>query len=315
MLYLDYARPEGEWSPNKYGGNENLEAVQFLQEMNATVYKRVPGATTIAEESTSWPGVTRTTDTDGLGFGFKWNMGWMHDTLDYLRREPVHRSWHHNELTFGLTYAFSENFVLPLSHDEVVHGKGSLLRKMPGDRWQQLANLRAYLGFMWAHPGKQLLFMGAELGQESEWAESRELDWWLLDHPEHLGVHRLMKDLNRAYAESPAIWSRDSDADSFEWIDANDAGRNVFSFIRRGVDGSALVCVSNFAAIPHGDFRLGLPASGEWREIVNTDAATYTGSGVGNLGSVTAIEGQEGSQPSHATLVLPPLATIWLRRG
>jgi 1,4-alpha-glucan branching enzyme len=225
----------------------------------------------------------------------------------------VHRSWHHNQLTFGLTYAFSENFVLPLSHDEVVHGKGSLLRKMPGDRWQQLANLRAYLAFMWAHPGKQLMFMGAELGQESEWAESRELDWWLLDHPEHLGVHRLMKDLNRAYADSSAAWSRDSDPDSFEWIDANDAGRNVFSFIRRGVDGSALVCVSNFAAIPHGDFRLGLPAAGEWQEIVNTDAATYTGSGIGNLGSVTAVEGREGSQPAHTTLVLPPLATIWLR--
>jgi 1,4-alpha-glucan branching enzyme len=315
MLYLDYARPAGEWSPNKYGGNENLEAVQFLQEMNATVYKRVPGATTIAEESTSWPGVTRTTDSDGLGFGFKWNMGWMHDSLDYLEREPVHRSWHHNELTFGLTYAFSENYVLPLSHDEVVHGKGSLLRKMPGDRWQQLANLRAYLAFMWAHPGKQLLFMGAELGQESEWAESRELDWWLLDHPEHLGVHRLMKDLNRAYTDSPAIWSRDNEADSFQWIDANDAGRNVFSFIRRGVDGSTLVCVANFAAVPHGDYRLGLPAAGEWREVVNTDAEAYTGSGVGNMGVVTAHEDNLNGQPASATVVLPPLATVWLRRG
>jgi 1,4-alpha-glucan branching enzyme len=314
MLYLDYARPEGEWSPNKFGGNENLEAVQFLQEMNATIYKRVPGATTIAEESTSWPGVTRTTDSDGLGFGFKWNMGWMHDSLDYLKREPVHRSWHHNELTFGLTYAFTENFVLPLSHDEVVHGKGSLLRKMPGDRWQQLANLRAYLAFMWAHPGKQLLFMGGEIGQESEWAESRELDWWLLDHPEHLGVHRLMKDLNRVYAASPAIWSRDHDADSFEWIDANDAGRNVFSFIRKGAGGTTLACVSNFASIPHSDVRLGLPVAGEWREVVNTDAATYTGSGVGNLGVVTAHEGHESGQPAHATLVLPPLATVWLRQ-
>jgi 1,4-alpha-glucan branching enzyme len=290
--------------------------------MNATVYKRVPGATTIAEESTSRPGVTRTTDSDGLGFGFKWNMGWMHDSLDYLKREPVHRAWHHNELTFGLTYAFSENFVLPLSHDEVVHGKGSLLRKMPGDRWQQLANLRAYLAFMWAHPGKQLLFMGGEIGQESEWAESRELDWWLLDHPEHLGVHRLMKDLNRAYVDSPAVWSRDHEADSFEWIDANDAGRNVFSFLRRGVStgstseaGSGpVVCVSNFASVPHSDFRLGLPAAGEWREIVNTDAATYTGSGVGNLGVVTAHEGETSGQPAHATLVLPPLATIWLRQ-
>jgi 1,4-alpha-glucan branching enzyme len=327
MLYLDYARSEGEWSPNKYGGRENLEAVQFLQEMNATVYKRVPGATTIAEESTSWPGVTRPTSSDGLGFGFKWNMGWMHDTLDYLEHEPVHRSWHHNQLTFGLTYAFSENFVLPLSHDEVVHGKGSLLRKMPGDRWQQLANLRAYLAFMWAHPGKQLVFMGAELGQESEWAESRELDWWLLDHPEHLGMHRLVKDLNRVYAETSALWSREDDASSFQWIDANDAGRNVFSFVRNGVSTSstggggstggrsgALVCVSNFAAIPHSDFRLGLPEAGEWREVVNTDASTYTGSGVGNLGSVTAHEGEIDGQPAHATLVLPPLATVWFRR-
>ena len=314
MLYLDYARPAGEWSPNKYGGNENLEAVQFLQEMNATVYKRVPGATTIAEESTSWPGVTRTTDSDGLGFGFKWNMGWMHDTLDYLKREPVHRSWHHNELTFGLTYAFTENFVLPLSHDEVVHGKGSLLRKMPGDRWQQLATLRAYLAFMWAHPGKQLLFMGGEIGQESEWAESRELDWWLLDHPEHLGVHRLMKDLNRAYTDSPAVWSHDHEPDSFEWVDANDAGRNVFSFLRRGA-GATVACVANFASVPHSDFRLGLPAAGSWQETVNTDAASYTGSGVGNLGSVTAVEGAEGGQPAHATLVLPPLATVWLRQS
>ncbi len=321
MLYLDYARADGEWSPNKFGGNENLEAVQFLQEMNATVYKRVPGATTIAEESTSWPGVTQPTDSDGLGFGFKWNMGWMHDTLDYLKREPVHRSWHHHDLTFGLTYAFTENFVLPLSHDEVVHGKGSLLRKMPGDRWQQLATLRAYLAFMWAHPGKQLIFMGAELGQESEWAESRELDWWLLDHPEHLGMHRLVKDLNAAYRSSPAIWSRENDPASFEWIDANDASRNTFSFVRRGdstgsTDGSPdLVCVSNFAAVPHADYRLGMPAAGVWHEVVNTDAGTYSGSGVGNLGSVTAHEGGQGGQPAHATLVLPPLATLWLRRA
>ena len=207
MLYLDYAREEGEWSPNIHGGHENLEAVQFLQEMNATVYKRVPGITTIAEESTSWPGVTRPTANDGLGFGFKWNMGWMHDSLDYMSHEPVHRAYHHGEMTFSLVYAWSENFVLPISHDEVVHGKGSLLRKMPGDRWQQLANLRAYLGFMWAHPGKQLLFMGAELGQESEWAESRELDWWLLDHPEHRGVQSLVRDLNAAYVASPAAWT------------------------------------------------------------------------------------------------------------
>jgi 1,4-alpha-glucan branching enzyme len=316
MLYLDYAREEGEWSPNIHGGRENLEAVQFLQEMNATVYKRVPGVSTIAEESTSWPGVTAATSADGLGFGFKWNMGWMHDTLDYLAHEPVHRAWHHHDLTFGLTYAFTENFVLPLSHDEVVHGKGSLLRKMPGDRWQQLANLRAYLAFMWAHPGKQLLFMGCEIGQESEWAESRELDWWLLDHPEHLGVHRMVKDLNAAYAASPAVWSRDDDGASFQWIDANDAGRNTFSFIRRGGEGGGeVVCVSNFSAVPHPDFRLGLPVAGEWHEVLNTDAAAYTGSGVGNLGSVTAHEGHHDDQPAHATIVVPPLATIWLRRA
>jgi 1,4-alpha-glucan branching enzyme len=317
MLYLDYARADGEWSPNIHGGNENLEAMQFLQEMNATVYKRVPGTTTIAEESTSWPGVTAPTSQDGLGFGFKWNMGWMHDSLGYLKREPIHRAWHHNELTFGLTYAFTENYVLPLSHDEVVHGKGSLLRKMPGDRWQQLANLRAYLAFMWAHPGKQLLFMGGEIGQESEWAESRELDWWLLDHPEHLGVHKLVKDLNAAYRDSPGIWSRENEPSSFQWVDANDAGRNIFSFIRRGSSTGAddLVCVSNFSATPHADFRLGLPSAGEWHEVLNTDAGIYTGSGVGNLGSVNAHQGEHDGQPAHATIVVPPLATIWLRRA
>jgi 1,4-alpha-glucan branching enzyme len=315
MLYLDYAREDGEWSPNIHGGHENLEAVQFLQEMNATVYKRVPGVATLAEESTSWPGVTKPTSADGLGFGFKWNMGWMHDSLDYLAHEPVHRAYHHGEMTFSLVYAFSENFVLPLSHDEVVHGKGSLLRKMPGDRWQQLANLRAYLGFMWAHPGKQLLFMGCELGQESEWAESRELDWWLLDHPEHRGVSDLVRDLNRAYVESPAVWSRDNDPGGFQWIDANDAGRNTFSFLRRGSgDAPTVVCVSNFAAVPHDDYRVGLPAAGEWEEILNTDADAYAGSGVGNFGSVTAVEGEWSGQPAHATIVVPPLATVWLRK-
>ncbi|MDP2772390.1 MAG: 1,4-alpha-glucan branching protein GlgB [Nocardioides sp.] len=312
MLYLDSAREEGEWSPNKHGGRENLEAVQFLQEMNATVYKRVPGVVTIAEESTSWPGVTGRTSDGGLGFGFKWNMGWMHDSLGYLERQPVHRAWHHNELTFALTYAWAENYVLPISHDEVVHGKGSLLRKMPGDRWQQLANLRAYFAYMWAHPGKQLLFMGCEIGQESEWAEARELDWWLLDHPEHRGVHDLVRDLNRVYTDSPALWSRDVDPQGFQWIDANDAGRSVYSFIRRG-DGPDLVCVSNFRDHPHEGFRLGLPAAGTWQEVLNTDSATYTGSGVGNLGSVIAVEGEHGGQPAHADLVLPPLATLWLQ--
>ncbi|MFC5178458.1 1,4-alpha-glucan branching protein GlgB [Nocardioides taihuensis] len=313
MLYLDYARPEGEWTPNKFGGRENLEAVQFLQEMNATVYKRVPGITTIAEESTSWPGVTGPTSGGGLGFGFKWNMGWMHDTLGYLKRDPVHRAYHHHELTFALTYAWSENYVLPISHDEVVHGKGSLLRKMPGDRWQQLANLRAFLAFMWAHPGKQLLFMGAEIGQESEWAESRELDWWLLDHPEHRGVQSLVRDLNRVYRDSPALWTHDHEPAGFSWIDANDAGRNVFSFVRRGgADDPELVCVANFSATPH-DVRLGLPRAGTWTEVLNTDAEAYTGSGVGNLGAVKAADDPAQGQPASARIALPPLGTLWLR--
>jgi 1,4-alpha-glucan branching enzyme len=313
MLYLDYSREEGEWTPNKYGGRENLEAVQFLQEMNATVYKRTPGVTTIAEESTSWPQVTGPTSEGGLGFGFKWNMGWMHDSLGYVQEDPIYRSYHHGEITFALVYAWSENFVLPISHDEVVHGKGSLLRKMPGDRWKQLANLRAYLGYMWAHPGKQLLFMGAEMGQESEWAESRELDWWLLDHPEHRGVHTLVRDLNRAYTQSPAMWQRDDDPAGFEWIDANDAGRNVFSFIRHGSDAPDLVCVSNFSAVPHEGYRLGLPSAGQWDEVLNTDAEGYPGSGVGNRGGITAVAGDHLGQPAHADIVVPPLATVWFR--
>jgi 1,4-alpha-glucan branching enzyme len=313
MLYLDYSREPGQWTPNVHGGRENLEAVQFLQEMNGTVGKRVPGAVTIAEESTSWPGVTTRTSDGGLGFGLKWNMGWMHDSLGYVEHDPVHRSWHHGEMTFSLVYAWSENYVLPISHDEVVHGKGSLLRKMPGDRWQQLANLRTYLAFMWAHPGKQLLFMGAELGQESEWAEARELDWWLLDHPEHRGVQSLVRDLNRVYRETPALWATDADPATFQWIDANDAPRNTFSFVRRSPGAADLVCVANFAAQPHHDFRLALPSAGEWEEIVNTDAESYTGSGVGNLGTVTAVDGEHSGFPAHADIVVPPLATVWFR--
>ena len=314
MLYLDYSREEGEWTPNQHGGRENLEAVQFLQEMNATVYRRVPGISTIAEESTSWPGVTRPTSDGGLGFGFKWNMGWMHDSLDYVARDPVHRSYHHGEMTFSLVYAWSENYMLPISHDEVVHGKGSLLRKMPGDRWQQLANLRAYLGFMWAHPGKQLLFMGAEMGQESEWAEARELDWWLLDHPEHRGVQSLVRDLNSVYRASPALHARDHEPDGFAWIDANDAGHNTFSFVRRDGAGDEVVCVTNFSAVPHEGYRLGMPTAGRWEEVLNTDAEGYTGSGVGNLGAVEAVEGAWSGQPAHADVVVPPLATLWFRR-
>ncbi|WP_310962705.1 1,4-alpha-glucan branching protein GlgB [Nocardioides terrisoli] len=326
MLYLDYSREDGQWQPNVRGGRENLEAMQFLQEMNATVYKRVPGAITVAEESTSWPGVTRPTDVDGLGFGFKWNMGWMHDSLRYLAHDPVHRSHHHGELTFSLVYAFSENYVLPISHDEVVHGKGSLLRKMPGDRWQQLANLRAFLSYMWAHPGKQLLFMGCEFGQEAEWAEQRELDWWLLDHPEHAGVRRLVSDLNTVYRNSPALWSRDNDPDSFEWLDANDAGNNTIAFVRWAPPSPALplaepgssaaeplVAITNFAAVPHEGYRIGLPRAGEWAEVINTDAETYGGSGVGNLGSVSAVDEPYADQPASATVRVPPLGTLWLR--
>jgi len=313
MLYLDYSREEGQWTPNIHGGRENLEAISFLQEMNATVYKRVSGISTVAEESTSWPGVSRPTHVGGLGFGFKWNMGWMHDTLGYMSREPIYRQYHHHQMTFSMMYAYTENFVLPISHDEVVHGKGSLLRKMPGDRWQQLANVRAYLAFMWAHPGKQLLFMGAELGQESEWAESRELDWWLLDHDEHLGIHRSVKDMNARYRESAALWSRDSDPAGFSWIDANDASGNVFSFVRYGSDGSAVACVANFAAVPHEGYRLGLPHEGTWSEILNTDADSYGGSGVGNLGGVVAAGEPWHAMPASAVLRLPPLGTLWLR--
>ncbi|MDQ6642251.1 MAG: 1,4-alpha-glucan branching protein GlgB [Actinomycetota bacterium] len=312
MLYLDYSREPGEWTPNVHGGRENLEAKQFLQEMNATVYRRVPGAVTIAEESTSWPGVTGPTSEDGLGFGFKWNMGWMHDSLSYVQHEAVHRSWHHGEMTFSLVYAHSENYVLPISHDEVVHGKGSLVRKMPGDRWQQLANLRNYLAFMWAHPGKQLIFMGSEFAQESEWAEARELDWWLLDHPEHRGVQSLVRDMNRVYAETPALWRRDSDPAGFAWLDANDAPHNVFSFVRFAPGSPALVCVANFSSVPHQGYQVGLPSDGEWREVLNTDAEAYRGSGVGNLGKVTASSDGFNAQPASAKLSLPPLGTVWL---
>jgi 1,4-alpha-glucan branching enzyme len=314
MLYLDYSRKEGEWAPNVFGGRENLEAVSFIQEMNATVYRRVPGAVTIAEESTAWPGVTRPTHLGGLGFGFKWNMGWMHDTLGYVSREPIYRQYHHHEMTFSMVYAYTENFVLPLSHDEVVHGKGSLLNKVPGDRWQQLATLRALYAFMWAHPGKQLLFMGQEFGQGAEWSESRSLDWWLLDGPEHRGVQRLISDLNRVYRETAALWSQDTDPAGFHWIDANDATGNVFSFLRFGSDKSILACVANFSAVPHEQYRMGLPKTGRWDEVVNTDADVYFGSGVGNFGAVTATSDVAWhGQPASATLRLPPLGALWLR--
>ncbi|TYK48919.1 1,4-alpha-glucan branching protein GlgB [Actinomadura decatromicini] len=320
MLYLDYSRNEGEWTPNIYGGRENLEAISFLQEMNATVYKRNPGVMTIAEESTAWPGVSRPTHLGGLGFGFKWNMGWMHDTLEYLRHEPVFRHYHHNEITFSLVYAFSENYVLPLSHDEVVHGKGSLLSKMPGDAWQQFAGLRALLSYMWSHPGKQLLFMGQEFGQGAEWAEQRPLDWWLLENASegahHLGLQKLVRDLNGAYRDNPALWTRDSDPDGFRWIDGNDAGGNTLSYLRYGTPGSGeppvVACVVNFAGNPHEDYRLGLPRAGGWREIVNTDSYEYGGSGVGNLGRVEAVEEPWHGLPASTTLRVPPLGAVWL---
>jgi 1,4-alpha-glucan branching enzyme len=313
MLYLDYSREPGEWAPNIYGGRENLEAVAFLQEANATVYKRNPGTMTIAEESTAWPGVTRPTHLGGLGFGLKWNMGWMHDSLSYIEHEPVHRQWHHNEMTFSLVYAWSEQYVLPISHDEVVHGKGSLVRKIPGDRWQQLATLRAYLAYMWAHPGKQLIFMGSEIAQEAEWSADRSLDWWLLDHADHRGVQAAVRDLNRVYRETPALWARDHDPGGFEWIDANDAGGNTFSFLRWDHHGGALVCIANFSSVPHHGYRIGLPFAGRWDEVLNTDADVYSGSGVGNFGAVEAGGESWHGRPASAVIDVPPLGTVWLR--
>jgi len=313
MLYLDYSRKAGDWSPNVYGGRENLEAVSFLQEANAVAYKRSPGVVTIAEESTAWPGVTRPTHLGGLGFGLKWNMGWMNDTLQYVHREPVHRQWHHNEMTFALVYAWSEQYVLPISHDEVVHGKGSLIAKMPGDRWQQLAHVRAYLAYMWAHPGKQLLFMGSEFGQYAEWSESRGLDWWLLDNADHRGVQQCLADLNRVYKDTPALWSRDNDPGGFEWIDADDSAGNTFSWLRWGHDGDAVAVVVNFSGGPHETYRIGLPFGGTWDEVVNTDSELYGGSGVGNLGSVQAEPIAWHGRPFSAVVRVPPLGALYLR--
>jgi 1,4-alpha-glucan branching enzyme len=314
MLYLDYSRKEGEWLPNIHGGRENLDAVRFLQELNATVYKHHPGAVMIAEESTAWPGVTRPTHLGGLGFGFKWNMGWMHDTLSYLGHDPVHRSYHHNEVTFSLMYAWSENFVLPLSHDEVVHGKGSLWTRMPGDDWNKAAGLRALLAFMWAHPGKQLLFMGGEFGQPAEWSESRSLDWHLLDEPLHEGVRRLVADLNRVYRAHSALFAADNRPEGFQWIDANDSSNNVASFLRLDpmAPEAVVACVANFAGHPHENYRVGLPRTGRWRELLNTDAQTYGGSGWGNMGAVVAEGNPWHGQPASALLQLPPQGVLWL---
>jgi 1,4-alpha-glucan branching enzyme len=323
MLYLDYSRADGQWTPNALGGRENLDAISFLQEVNATCYKRVPGIIMIAEESTAWPGVTRPVHLGGLGFGLKWNLGWMHDTLSYLSRDPVFRHYHHNEITFSMIYAFSENFVLPLSHDEVVHGKGSLVRKMPGDQWRQFAGLRSLLAYQWAHPGKQLLFMGSEFGQEQEWSEQVGLDWPALrDSIEpggfHGGVQRLVRDLNHAYREQEALWRRDFSPEGFGWIDAADSDGNVLAFLRFPgededlEDARFIACLANFSGDPHHDYRIGLPAAGRWREVINTDAGEYGGSGVGNFGEIEAVDTPWHGQPASATLVLPPLGVLWL---
>jgi 1,4-alpha-glucan branching enzyme len=314
MLYLDYSRRDGEWTPNAQGGRENLDAVALLHEANATCYKRVPGIMMIAEESTAWPGVTRPVHLGGLGFGLKWNLGWMHDTLSYLQRDPLFRGYHHNELTFSMMYAYTENFVLPLSHDEVVHGKGSLLAKMPGDDWKKFAGLRALLAYMWAHPGKQLLFMGSEWGQASEWSQEAGLDWAALRGERHAGVQRLVADLNAVYRDDPALWSGDFSPDGFSWIDANDSDGNVVSFLRLAADGSGrvLACVANFAGHPHLNYRVGLPLAGRWREVVNTDALAYGGSGVGNLGAVQAVAEPWHGRPNSARISVPPLGVLWL---
>jgi 1,4-alpha-glucan branching enzyme len=312
MLYLDYSRSAGQWRPNANGGRENLDAIRFIQEANATAYRRTPGILMIAEESTAWPGVTARTDGGGLGFGLKWNMGWMNDTLRYLAEEPINRRYHHNEITFSLVYAFSEQFVLPLSHDEVVHGKGPLIYKMPGDDWQRFAGLRALLAYQWSHPGKQLLFMGGEFGQTSEWSEGRSLDWHLLDYAPHQGVSRLVGDLNRLYRGEPALWALDAQPSGFEWIDSQDAGHNVLAYLRRDGAGRSVAVVVNFAGTPHDDYHLGLPHAGVWREALNTDAEVYGGSGVGNLGQVTAYDDRRHGQPASARLRVPPLGVLFL---
>ncbi|MEU6008865.1 1,4-alpha-glucan branching enzyme [Streptomyces sp. NPDC047453] len=325
MLYLDYSREPGQWTPNEHGGRENLDAVAFLQEMNATVYRRVPGVVTVAEESTAWDGVTRATHHrgpsgfGGLGFGLKWNMGWMHDSLQYMSHDPVHRRFHHGEMTFSMVYAYSENYVLPISHDEVVHGKRSLVSKMPGDWWQQRADLRAYLGFMWSHPGKQLLFMGQEFAQGAEWSETRGPDWWLLDPnygaaADHRGVLDLVRDLNTVYRATPALWARDVHPDGFQWITGDAADDNVFAFLRYDTDGTPLLAVSHFAPVVRPDYRLGVPDDvPAWLEVLNTDAARYGGSGVVHPHPVKPEPQGRHGRPASIRLTLPPLATVWLR--
>jgi 1,4-alpha-glucan branching enzyme len=313
MLYRDYSRREGEWIPNVYGGRENLEAIGFLRHLNAVVAERCPDVMMIAEESTAWPGVSRQVSAGGLGFSYKWNMGWMHDTLLYMGKEAIHRQYHHNDMTFGLLYAFTENFILPLSHDEVVYGKGSLIRKMPGDRWQRFANLRAYFGLMWGHPGKKLLFMGGEWAQEREWNHDRDLDWRSIDDPMHAGVQRLVRDLNHLYASEPSLHRRDCEASGFDWVIGDDRSNSVFAFLRLAANEAPVLVVCNMTSVPRHGYRIGVPRAGNWREILNSDSAFYGGSNVGNEGDVAA-----GPVPAHGVaqsleLVLPPLATIFLR--
>ncbi len=305
MLYRDYSRKAGEWIPNEEGGRENWEAVKFLQAMNKEIYGQHPGVFTIAEESTSWPGVSQPVHEGGLGFGFKWNMGFMHDTLQYMQRDPLHRKHHHGEINFGLVYAFSENFVLPLSHDEVVHGKGSLLTKMPGDDWQQFANLRAYYAFMWGYPGKKLLFMGQEFAQRREWSEARALDWSLRDNRNHEGVRNLVRDLNQVYRDKPALHGRDCEGEGFEWLIADDAANSVFAWLRKSPGAKPVAIIANMTPIARAPYRIPLPHDGRWCEIINSDARDYAGSGLGNLGGVVAKDGA-------AWVCLPPLATIML---
>ena len=313
MLYLDYSRAAGQWLPNKFGGNENLEAIDFIKRMNEVVHGEHPGVLTIAEESTAWPGVSRPTYDGGLGFGFKWNMGWMHDTLMYMAKDPVHRRFHHGDLTFGLIYAWDENFLLPLSHDEVVHGKGSLLGKMPGDPWQKLANLRLYLAFMYAHPGKKLLFMGAELAQPYEWNHDTDLPWGLLEDPAHRGMHDLVRDLNRLYRERPALWQADSTPDGFEWIDYSDADHGVLAFLRHdAARREHVLVVCNFTPVVQHAYRLGAPRGGAYREVFNTDAGLYGGSNVGNRGRVAVEAVPSHGRPQSIALTLPPLAVVYL---
>lgn len=313
MLYRDYSRQPGEWIPNCYGGRENLEAIGFLRHLNCIVAERVPGAIVIAEESTAWPGVSHPIDEGGLGFSFKWNMGWMHDSLDYIQKDPIYRPYHHRNLTFALHYAFSERFVLPISHDEVVHGKGSMIGKMPGDPWQKFANLRSYYGFMWAHPGKKLLFMGSEIAQYSEWNHNAQVDWPALQNPFHQGVQNLIRDLNRLYREQPALHCADCDSTGFTWLIADDATNSVFAFYRSGVDDAMppVLVVCNFTPIPREHYRVGVPRIGKWREALNSDAECYGGSNLGNDGEVTAHATPSHGQAFSLELMLPPLSTLY----